>query len=117
MLMQLEGLVENGSLIGKQFTHKITQNDNFEYKDPVDGSITSKQGIRIIFSDGSRIIVRLSGTGSQGATVRIYVDGYTNQESLLTQEAAIVLKPLIDIALEITEIEKFTGRKMPTVIT
>lgn len=117
MMKQLEGFVENGSLIGKQFTHKITQNDNFEYKDPVDGSITSKQGIRIIFSDGSRIIVRLSGTGSQGATVRIYVDGYTNQESLLTQEAAIVLKPLIDIALEITEIEKFTGRKMPTVIT
>ncbi|KAH8341745.1 hypothetical protein KR067_008491, partial [Drosophila pandora] len=72
-------------------------------------------GLRIVFEDGSRIVVRLSGTGSSGATVRLYIDSY-EKDNVLGQ-AAVMLKPLIDIALEISQLPKFTGRTAPTVIT
>lgn len=118
MMSRLEELIADKSLIGQSYgTYKIKLADNFEYKDPVDGSITSNQGIRIIFDDGSRIIVRLSGTGVQGATVRVYVDCYIDDATKLTENAAVVLQPLISIALELFDIEKYTGRTAPTVIT
>lgn len=77
----------------------------------------SLKGIRIIFTDGSRIVIRLSGTGSQGATIRLYVEKYTQNASeygVSTQEA---LKPLIDVALQISKLQEFTGHDKPTVIT
>jgi len=93
--------------------------DQFRYEDPVDGSVATKQGVRILFGDGSRIIVRLSGTGSVGATVRIYVEKYQppGDEEALGAETAQALAPLVDLALELTQVAELTGRDAPTVIT
>ncbi|KAK9724528.1 hypothetical protein RND81_05G079800 [Saponaria officinalis] len=91
--------------------------DDFYYEDPVDGSVASKQGIRFVFTDGSRIIYRLSGTGSAGATVRIYIEQFEPDVSKHDLDAQIALKPLIDLALSISKLKEFTGREKPTVIT
>eukprot|EP00457_Paulinella_chromatophora_P004207 gb/GEZN01004217.1/.p1 GENE.gb/GEZN01004217.1/~~gb/GEZN01004217.1/.p1 ORF type:complete len:580 (-),score=81.46 gb/GEZN01004217.1/:217-1956(-) len=91
--------------------------DEFEYKDPVDGSISSQQGIRMHFTDGSRFVVRLSGTGSVGATIRLYIEYYETDPSKMARETASALKPLIDVALKQTQIQELTGRPKPTVIT
>jgi phosphoglucomutase len=91
--------------------------DDFEYTDPIDGSVASKQGVRFVFTDGSRFIFRLSGTGSSGATVRMYIEQYEADEAKQGVDAQVALKPLIDIALEVSELQKFTGRESPTVIT
>ena len=91
--------------------------DDFSYTDPVDGSISSKQGVRIGFTDDSRIVFRLSGTGTEGATLRLYVESYEPniaKHNLDTQEA---LKELIEIADQIAQIKTLTGRDRPTVIT
>lgn len=103
------------SALGKEY--KVRLVDNFEYVDPVDGSVSKNQGFRIIFMDSSRIILRLSGTGSSGATVRLYVDCYENNAAVLREDAQKVLKPLIEIALKISQMKEFTGRDAPTVIT
>lgn len=95
----------------------IATADDFEYLDPIDGSVSKKQGVRIIFKDGSRIIIRLSGTGSHGATVRLYVEKYSNNPDEYAKDAQVGLKPLIDVALDLSKLEEFTGRKEPTVIT
>ena len=71
--------------------------------------------MRIIFEDGSRIILRLSGTGSSGATVRLYIEAY--EATNVLGAASDMLKPLINIALQISQLPKFTGRTGPTVIT
>lgn len=68
-----------------------------------------------MFSDGSRLIYRLSGTGSSGATIRVYIDSY--EKANVTSDAQVMLKPLVDIGLEISQLQKFTGRTEPTVIT
>lgn len=98
---------------GKSYTVKVA--DNFSYNDPIDKSVSTKQGLRIVFTDGSRVVMRLSGTGSSGATVRLYIDSYEAKNVL--GAASEMLKPLIDIALEISSLPKFTGRSAPTVIT
>ncbi|KAJ6294571.1 hypothetical protein OIU76_022618 [Salix suchowensis] len=91
--------------------------DDFTYTDPVDASVVSKQGVRFVFTDGSRIIFRLSGTGSAGATVRIYIEQYEPDVSKHEMDAQIALKPLIDLALSVSKLKDFTGRDKPTVIT
>jgi len=91
--------------------------DMFEYKDPVDGSVSKNQGIRIIFTDGSRIIFRLSGTGVAGATIRMYLEKYEPADGNLVQGAFDVVKPLADIALEVSKLPECTGRDAPSVIT
>ncbi|KAF9668289.1 hypothetical protein SADUNF_Sadunf15G0113400 [Salix dunnii] len=91
--------------------------DDFTYTDPVDASVVSKQGVRFVFTDGSRIIFRLSGTGSAGATVRIYIEQYEADVSKHEMDAQIALKPLIDLALSVSKLKDFTGRDKPTVIT
>ncbi|KAL8534310.1 hypothetical protein ACS0TY_010358 [Phlomoides rotata] len=91
--------------------------DDFTYTDPVDGSVVSKQGVRFVFTDGSRIIFRLSGTGSAGATVRIYVEQFEPDASKHDVDAQAALKPLIDLALSTSKLKEFTGREEPTVIT
>lgn len=91
--------------------------DDFAYTDPVDGSRAEKQGIRLQFTDGSRIVFRLSGTGTAGATLRVYLERYepdASRHDIDTQEA---LADLIAIAHEVAEIEARTGRTAPTVIT
>ncbi|KAF6155496.1 hypothetical protein GIB67_017851 [Kingdonia uniflora] len=91
--------------------------DDFTYTDPVDGSVAAKQGVRFVFTDGSRIIFRLSGTGSAGATVRIYIEQFEPDVSKHDLDAQIALKPLIDLALSVSKLKEFTGREKPTVIT
>ncbi|TKY51235.1 Phosphoglucomutase [Spatholobus suberectus] len=91
--------------------------DDFRYTDPVDGSVVSKQGVRFVFTDGSRIIYRLSGTGSAGATVRVYIEQFEPDVSKHDVDAQIALKPLIDLAISLSKLKGFTGREKPTVIT
>jgi phosphoglucomutase len=91
--------------------------DDFAYTDPVDGSISSKQGIRVIFEDGSRIVYRLSGTGTSGATLRVYLERFEPDPARHGADAQEVLAPLIAIANRLAEIEERTGREKPDVIT
>jgi phosphoglucomutase len=95
----------------------IASADDFAYTDPIDGSVSTKQGLRIQFSDGSRIIFRLSGTGSSGATVRLYVEKYSRNADEYAEDAQVGLKPLIEVALAMSKLPEFTGRDKPTVIT
>jgi phosphoglucomutase len=96
---------------------EVAYADDFTYHDPVDGSTSAKQGIRIGFVDGSRIVLRLSGTGTVGATLRLYLERYVpadGDHDLETQEA---LAPLIAIAEQLAGTKARTGRPMPSVIT
>lgn len=118
MIERLRGFIKSGELEGKTLGgFKVEKTDDFEYRDPIDDSVSSKQGIRIIFADGSRIIFRLSGTGSQGATVRLYVEKYSNNPSEFDADTQQGLKPLIDVALELSKLKEYTGREKPSVIT
>ena len=103
-----------GASFGK-YTVKLC--DDFSYTDPVDGSVSNKQGVRIIFSDGSRIIFRLSGTGTEGATLRIYLEAYDADVSNHHLDAQVALAELVKIALQISELRQRTGREQATVIT
>lgn len=104
-----------GSKTGASFT--ISGVENFTYTDPIDKSVSKNQGQIVRFSDGSRVVFRLSGTGSQGATVRMYVERYSKDPSTYEQNTAEGLKGLIEVALEITKLPQFLGRSEPTVIT
>lgn len=103
--------------IAEDFETKVALADNFGYKDPVDGSEAKGQGRRFVFVDGSRVIFRLSGTGSSGATIRLYVERYEPNEEGQDIDAQTALKPFIDVALQISKLQEFTGREKPTVIT
>lgn len=101
------------TLLGK----KVKLADDFSYTDPIDGSVSAKQGIRVIFEDDSRVVFRLSGTGTQGATLRVYLEKYesdANKFSVPTQQA---LKDLIDIAEDLSQVKKLTAMPEPTVVT
>ena len=97
--------------------HNVDYADDFAYTDPVDGSVSENQGIRIGFTDGSRIIYRLSGTGTEGATLRVYLEAYEPDPEKQDRETASVMQALVEIATGIAEIEARTGRREPTVIT
>jgi phosphoglucomutase len=103
---------------GKTFgSYEVEYADDFSYTDPIDHSASEKQGLRVGFTDGSRIVFRLSGTGTQGATLRVYLESYeadAAKHDVDTQEA---LGELIQIADEIAKIREYTGRNEPTVIT
>jgi phosphoglucomutase len=83
----------------------------------VDGSVSKNQGLRIIFDDGSRIVYRLSGTGTTGSTLRVYIDRYEADPAKLAQETQTALADLIKTAEDIAEIRRRTGREHPDVIT
>jgi len=103
---------------GAKFGHlQVKLCDDFSYTDPVDGSVSTGQGVRIIFTDGSRIVFRLSGTGTGGATLRIYLESFEPDVSKHHLDAQEVLAELIGIAKQISELRKRTGREKPTVIT
>jgi phosphoglucomutase len=105
-------------LKGAQFGHlQVKLCDDFSYTDPVDGSVSAAQGVRILFVDGSRIVFRLSGTGTEGATLRIYLESFEPDVSQHHLDAQEALSTLISIALQISELHKRTGREQPTVIT
>jgi phosphoglucomutase len=106
------------TLAGKKFgNYEVEYADDFSYTDPIDNSISQKQGIRIGFTDGSRIIFRLSGTGTQGATVRVYLESYESNSTKHLLDPQDALGKLIQIADEIAQIHKFTAMDKPTVIT
>ncbi|HQR50671.1 MAG TPA: alpha-D-glucose phosphate-specific phosphoglucomutase [Methylophilaceae bacterium] len=105
-------------LVGAQLgSYKVLFCDDFSYTDPVDGSVSTGQGVRIGFTDGSRIVFRLSGTGTEGATLRIYLEAYEADVSKHHLDAQEALAELIAIALRLTELKARTGRDQPTVIT
>lgn len=91
--------------------------DNFSYHDPVDKSISENQGIRIGFTDGCRIIFRLSGTGTEGATLRLYIEAFEDNADKLFDDPQARLKDLIELADDLAQIKSITGRTVPTVIT
>jgi phosphoglucomutase len=98
-----------------QYTVKSA--DDFSYTDPIDDTVSTGQGIRILFTDGSRIVIRLSGTGTEGATLRIYLEAFEANIKNHHLDAQVALKEMITIALEISELKQRTGRDKPTVIT
>lgn len=106
------------TLPGRMLQGKLIQSaDDFMYLDPVDGSTSANQGIRILFEDGSRLIFRLSGTGTQGATLRVYLEQYEADVMQHDQEPQEALADLIAIADEIANIKELTGREAPDVVT
>lgn len=117
-MMKHLGEVISSSKKGDKFgEYTLETADNFTYTDPIDGSVAKNQGIRFVFQDGSRIIFRLSGTGSAGATIRMYIEAYTNDQSQFESDAQDVLKSIIGTALEVSKLKEFTKREKPTVIT
>ncbi len=106
------------SLVGKQFkSFVVAKADNFAYKDPVDYSVSEKQGIRIIFTDSSRIVFRLSGTGTSGATIRIYFEKYEKDVLKQDKDSQDALSELVKIAAKVSDIKNITGMEKPSVIT
>ncbi|MEL6262149.1 MAG: alpha-D-glucose phosphate-specific phosphoglucomutase [Cyanobacteria bacterium J06626_6] len=97
--------------------YTVAYADDFSYTDPIDGSISQKQGVRIGFEDGSRMVFRLSGTGTQGATIRLYLESYEPDASKHSVDPQAALKPLIVIADQVSKLQELTGRDKPTVIT
>jgi len=102
--MELEGLT-------------VAAADDFAYTDPVDGSVSKAQGVRILFDDGSRIVLRLSGTGTEGATLRLYLERYAPGPDGLAHDPQEALAPIIRAAHRLAQIEAFTGRVAPDVVT
>ncbi|ORZ01564.1 hypothetical protein BCR43DRAFT_487129 [Syncephalastrum racemosum] len=118
MVERLRGMIASKELIGKKLgAFEVALADDFTYNDPIDKSVSKNQGIRIVFSDASRLVMRLSGTGSQGATVRLYVEKYSSNSDEYTAPTQKALQPLIDVALELSQLQAHTGRTEPTVIT
>ena len=106
------------SLIGQSFAGRsISAADNFSYTDPVDQSITKGQGLRILLDDGSRVVLRLSGTGTKGATLRVYLESYVPTTGDLAQDPQIALGDMIQAINQLAEITERTGMDRPTVIT
>ena len=103
---------------GQEFA--IASVSNFDYTDPIDHSVSKNQGQIVRFDDGSSVVFRLSGTGSQGATVRMYVERYVSADKgpeELNKDTQEGLKGLIEVALEISKLREFLEREKPTVIT
>ena len=106
------------SLIGQPFAGRsISAADNFSYTDPVDQSVTKGQGLRILLDDGSRVVLRLSGTGTKGATLRVYLESYVPTTGDLAQDPQIALGEMIEAINQLAEITERTGMDRPTVIT
>ncbi len=102
--MAIEGLV-------------VAAADDFAYTDPVDGSVSRNQGVRVLFDGGSRFVMRLSGTGTEGATLRLYLERYVPGPDGLGEDPQAALAPIIRAAHEMAGIEGFTGRTAPDVVT
>ena len=115
----MKGVVDKlPSLTGSHLNGRlVAQADDFSYTDPVDGSVSKNQGLRIIFDDGSRIVYRLSGTGTTGSTLRVYIERYEADPTKLAQETQTALADLIKTAGDLAELGQRTGRVKPDVIT
>ena len=98
-------------------SYKLALADDFSYTDPIDGSVSYQQGVRLIFTDGSRLVFRLSGTGTDGATLRVYLEKYTADSTKFSFPTQTALADLIALANDVAEIAKRTGMHNPTVAT
>jgi phosphoglucomutase len=106
------------TLPGRAFgSETVASADDFAYTDPVDGSVSTAQGIRIGLASGSRIVFRLSGTGTEGATLRVYLERFEPDAAKHGVETQAALAPLIVLADQLAGIRERTGRERPTVIT
>ncbi|MCG5515407.1 MULTISPECIES: alpha-D-glucose phosphate-specific phosphoglucomutase [Ectothiorhodospira] len=106
------------ALKGRRFgDFTVAQADDFAYTDPVDGSVAEGQGLRVLFEGGARLVFRLSGTGTAGATLRLYVERHEADPARHGEDTQEALAPLIGIAEEIAGIQTHTGRETPSVIT
>ena len=103
-----------GTSIGGQ---RITAADDFRYVDPVDDSVSEHQGIRVVFADGARIVYRLSGTGTQGATLRVYVESHEQDSARHQLDPQDALAATIEASKSIAAIATHTGRDTPDIIT
>ena len=113
---RLKAMLPN--LVGQSFAGRsIATADDFSYSDPIDGSLTSGQGLRLLLDDGSRVVFRLSGTGTQGATLRLYLESYVPPSGNLQQDPQQALADLITAADQLAEIKLRSGMDQPTVIT
>ena len=113
---RLKGMLP--TLVGQDFAGRcIATADDFSYSDPIDGSLTTGQGLRLLLDDGSRVVFRLSGTGTQGATLRLYLESYVPPSGNLQQDPQQALADLISAADQLAEIKRRTGMDQPTVIT
>ena len=106
-------LLPGASLAGRT----VHAADDFAYLDPIDGSTSGGQGLRVLFDDGARIVFRLSGTGTEGATIRLYIESRETDATRLDMDVAVALAPLVHAALALSELVARTGRMAPTVIT
>jgi phosphoglucomutase len=105
-------------LAGQRFGSLVVrQADDFSYEDPVDGSISTRQGVRILFEDGARIVYRLSGTGTAGATLRVYLERFEPDPARHAEDPQAALRPLIELAERLAAIRERSGRAAPSVIT
>ncbi|HIK15518.1 MAG TPA: alpha-D-glucose phosphate-specific phosphoglucomutase [Leptolyngbyaceae cyanobacterium M33_DOE_097] len=98
-------------------SYEVEYADDFSYTDPIDGSVSQKQGVRIGFTDGSRMVFRLSGTGTQGATLRLYLESYEPNIANHGLDPQVALGEMIQLADELAQIKTLTGMDKPTVIT
>ena len=106
------------TLPGQKFAAlTVAKADDFAYRDPVDGSVSTGQGIRILFEGGSRIVYRLSGTGTAGATLRVYIERFEGDPAKLAQETPQALADLIALSRSLADIAGHTGRTEPSVVT
>ncbi|MBF0251036.1 MAG: alpha-D-glucose phosphate-specific phosphoglucomutase [Alphaproteobacteria bacterium] len=103
-----------GKMLG---AYRVRAGDDFTYRDPVDDTRSHNQGIRVLFEDGSRIVFRLSGTGTKGATLRVYLERFESDPTKQDMDPQDALADLIAIAEEVAQIRERTGRDAPTVIT
>ena len=96
---------------------RVAAADDFAYHDPIDASVSERQGVRVLFEGGSRVVYRLSGTGTEGATLRVYIEAFEPDPARQSLDAQDALRPLVDVALGLAEVRERTGRDRPTVIT
>ena len=96
---------------------RVAAADDFAYTDPMDGSVATKQGIRILFEGGARVVFRLSGTGTEGATLRVYLEAYETDAQRQNLPEQTALAPLIRIAQQVAQIQARTGRQQASVVT
>jgi phosphoglucomutase len=116
MMAHLRGQL--GQLAGQQLDgFTVALADDFVYTDPVDLSVTSKQGVRIVMTDGSRIVFRLSGTGTEGATIRLYLEKYEADQVRHAIDPQQALAGLAAIAANLSQLKARTGRDHPTIVT
>lgn len=118
LVAAFQAKVDDKSFIGSEISgRKVTDGGNFGYIDPIDGSVSKNQGLYAKFDDGSRIVVRLSGTGSSGATIRLYLEKHEADESKHLLDAQVYLKENIKLAVDFLQFQTFVGREKPDVMT